>query len=142
VPVRQIYRTATEEETIALGEKLGAALSTPRVVLLVGNLGAGKTTLMKGIARAFGIVEDEVTSPTFTLVHEYSPKLYHIDLYRLDTAREVESLGLDDLFARDALVVIEWGERFPELMPSDRLEIHITILEDGREFELREPAPA
>jgi tRNA threonylcarbamoyladenosine biosynthesis protein TsaE len=142
VPARQIYRTSTEEETIELGEKLGAALSVPRVVLLVGNLGAGKTTLMKGIARAFGVLEDEVTSPTFTLNQENSPNLYHIDLYRLDTAREVESLGLDELFARDALVVIEWGERFPQLMPSNRVEIHITILDEGREFELRELTPA
>jgi tRNA threonylcarbamoyladenosine biosynthesis protein TsaE len=83
---------------------------------------------------------DEVASPTFTLIHEYGDgRVYHIDLYRLDEARAVESLGLDELFDRDAITLIEWGERFPELMPASRTEIRIRALEDDRrEFEMTE----
>ena len=96
------------------------------MVLLIGNLGAGKTTLAKGIVVGRGAASaDEVSSPTFTLIHEYAPDLYHIDLYRLDEPREVATLGLEELFDRDALVLIEWGERFPELMPAPRTEIRI-----------------
>ena len=87
-------------------------------MLLIGNLGAGKTTLAKGIVKGLGAAEpDEVSSPTFTLIHEYSPSVYHIDLYRLDTPAQVATLGLDEIFDRRAVVLIEWGERFPELMP-------------------------
>jgi tRNA threonylcarbamoyladenosine biosynthesis protein TsaE len=120
------YRTASEAETIELGERLGRELERG-VVLLIGNLGAGKTTLAKGIVNGLGAAPpEEVSSPTFTLIHEYGGgRVYHIDLYRLDEPREVESLGLDDLFARDALILIEWGERFPQLLPAHRTEIHI-----------------
>jgi tRNA threonylcarbamoyladenosine biosynthesis protein TsaE len=120
------YRTASEAETIALGERLGRELQRG-VVLLIGNLGAGKTTLAKGIVHGLGAApSEEVSSPTFTLIHEYGGgRVYHIDLYRLDEPREVESLGLDDLFARDALILIEWGERFLQLLPPRRTEIHI-----------------
>src|SRR5205085_6427535 len=93
------YRSASEEETIALGEKLARALPGKRVVLLIGNLGAGKTTIAKGIVRGLGAAEpDEVSSPTFTLIHEYGTagRVYHIDLYRLDEPREVATLGLDE----------------------------------------------
>jgi tRNA threonylcarbamoyladenosine biosynthesis protein TsaE len=121
-----LYRTASEEETVALGERLARELPRSGVVLLIGNLGAGKTTLAKGIAAGRGAVSaEEVTSPTFTLIHEYAPDFYHIDLYRLDEPREVATLGLDELFDCDALVLIEWGERFPELMPVSRTEIRI-----------------
>ncbi|MEO8130934.1 MAG: tRNA (adenosine(37)-N6)-threonylcarbamoyltransferase complex ATPase subunit type 1 TsaE [Bryobacteraceae bacterium] len=132
----QRFHTSSEEETIALGQKLAAELTRPAVVLLIGNLGAGKTTLVKGLALGLGAaVPDEVTSPTFTLIHEYGSAVYHIDLYRLDTAREVASLGLDEIFDReDAVVLIEWGERFPELMPPDRIEIRIEGHEDQREI--------
>ncbi len=132
----QRFHTSSEEETIALGEKLAAGLTRPCVVLLIGNLGAGKTTLAKGLALGLGAaVPDEVTSPTFTLIHEYGNAVYHIDLYRLDTAREVASLGLDDFFDRDdAVVLIEWGERFPELMPAERIEIRIEGHGDEREI--------
>ena len=144
------YRTQSEEETIALGERLAAELPRRGVVLLIGNLGAGKTTLAKGIAHGRGAADpDEVSSPTFTLIHEYGiheygnheygAGVYHIDLYRLDEAREVATLGLDELFDRDALVLIEWGERFPELMPRQRTEIYLrTSGEDEREIEVRE----
>ncbi|HEV1287529.1 MAG TPA: tRNA (adenosine(37)-N6)-threonylcarbamoyltransferase complex ATPase subunit type 1 TsaE, partial [Bryobacteraceae bacterium] len=81
---------------------------------------------------------DDVSSPTFTLIHEYSPNVYHIDLYRLDTAEQVGTLGLDEIFDRRAVVLIEWGERFPDLMPEDRVEIRLWATgENSREIELR-----
>jgi tRNA threonylcarbamoyladenosine biosynthesis protein TsaE len=109
------------------------------VVLLIGNLGAGKTTLAKGLVHGLGAAPPEdVSSPTFTLIHEYGGgRVYHVDLYRLDEPREVETLGLDELFDRDALVLIEWGERFPQLLPSAWAEIRIRVLEnEGREIEV------
>jgi tRNA threonylcarbamoyladenosine biosynthesis protein TsaE len=134
------YRTASEEETIALGERLAGELPRRGVVLLIGNLGAGKTTLAKGIVRGRGAAEhDDVVSPTFTLIHEYGPdgSVYHIDLYRLEEARQVATLGLEEIFDCDALVLIEWGERFEELMPAGRTEIHIrTTGNDEREIEV------
>jgi tRNA threonylcarbamoyladenosine biosynthesis protein TsaE len=106
--------------------KLARELPGRGVVLLIGNLGAGKTTLAKGIAQGLGAADaEEVSSPTFTLIHEYGPKLYHVDLYRLDHEREVETLGLDDLFEKNALVLVEWGEKFPRLMPAERIEIRL-----------------
>ena len=135
------FITHSEEETIQLGAKLSAMLPAKALVLLIGNLGAGKTTLTKGIAEARGAAAaDEVSSPTFTLIHEYGePALvYHIDLYRLDEAREVASLGIEELLGRDALVIVEWGERFPHLWPEDRYEIRITAdVEDERRIEFK-----
>jgi tRNA threonylcarbamoyladenosine biosynthesis protein TsaE len=111
--------THSPEETIAFGRTLTDLLTPPKLVLLRGDLGAGKTTLVKGIAAAFeAAAEEDVTSPTFTLVHEYrGPRanLYHIDLYRIDTQRELETLGLDDLRSENSILLIEWGEKFPRL---------------------------
>ena len=93
-------------------------------------MGAGKTTLAKGIVSGLGAAEPEVvSSPTFTLIHEYGAegRVYHVDLYRLDEPREVASLGLEDLFDREAIVLLEWGERFPQLLPEERTEIHISL---------------
>ena len=133
----QRFHTSSEEETIALGEKLALALTRPCVVLLIGNLGAGKTTLVKGLALGLGAaVPDEVTSPTFPLIHEYGNAVYHIDLYRLETAREVASLGLDEIFDRESVALIEWGERFPELMPPNRIESRIEGDGDEREISV------
>jgi tRNA threonylcarbamoyladenosine biosynthesis protein TsaE len=128
------YLTRSEEETVALGEKLAQELPARGVVLLIGNLGAGKTTLAKGIAKGRGAADPEqVSSPTFTLVHEYGLRLYHIDLYRLEEEREVATLGLDEIFEKDALVLVEWGEKFPRLMPAGRVEIRLeTVSEDER----------
>ena len=134
------YRTHSEEETIELGRTLARELPRRAVVLLIGNLGAGKTALSKGILSGLGVaVPEEVTSPTFTLIHEYgNGAAYHIDLYRLDTEAQVATLGLDELFDRDAVILIEWGERFPRLMPDERIEIRIeTDGEEDRRFELR-----
>lgn len=137
------YRTASGAETVALGERLAHELPPRGVVLLIGNLGAGKTTLAKGIVNGRGAAAaDEVSSPTFTLIHEYGEgRVYHVDLYRLDEAREVATLGLDEIFERDALVLIEWGERFPRLLPAEWTEIRIRRLADEeREFEVTQVA--
>ena len=102
-------------------------------MLLIGNLGAGKTTITKGIVEGLGAaLPDEVSSPTFTLIHQYSENVYHIDLYRLETAAEVATLGLDEIFDREAVVLIEWGERFRELMPPEHIEVFLKALEDDR----------
>lgn len=132
-----VYRTSSEEETIALGRQFAKALSSPVTVLLIGDLGAGKTTLAKGIVDGLGAAtEDEVSSPTFTLIHEYRRDVYHIDLYRLDTVAELMTLGLEELLERDAVVLIEWGERFPRMWPEDRVEIRIRVQGDEREFHV------
>ena len=123
----------SEQETREAGRQLVRQLSGKAVVLLIGNLGAGKTTFTKGMVEQLGVgYADDVSSPTFTLIHEYGhpPKLYHIDLYRLEEPQEVASLGLDEIFDRNAIVVIEWGERFPALMPKDRVEVRIDYAEE------------
>jgi tRNA threonylcarbamoyladenosine biosynthesis protein TsaE len=127
-----IRRTWSEEETIELGRSIARTLPKKACVLLIGNLGAGKTTLAKGLIQGLGVAEpDEVASPTFTLIHEYGEgRVYHIDLYRLDKPEQVATLGLDDIFDKEAVVFIEWGERFPELMPAARIEIRLTTLSD------------
>src|SRR6476646_10265606 len=121
------FNTKSAEETIALGRELASLLAPPKIGLLRGNLGAGKTTIVKGIAQGFDAAEEEeVTSPTFTLIHEYrGPKatLYHIDLYRIDTARELDTLALDDLVALDSNLLIEWGEKFARFEKERDVEI-------------------
>jgi len=121
--------TNSAEETIAFGRTLADLLAPPKLVLLRGDLGAGKTTLVKGIAAAFeAAAEEDVTSPTFTLVHEYrGPRanLYHIDLYRVDTPRELETLGLDDLRSERSVLLIEWGEKFARLQRERDMEISL-----------------
>jgi tRNA threonylcarbamoyladenosine biosynthesis protein TsaE len=136
----QEITTNSADETIAFGRTLAEMLMPPKLVLLRGDLGAGKTTLVKGIAAAFEAAEEEdVTSPTFTLVHEYrSPRanLYHIDLYRIDTQRELETLGLDDLRAdSNGILLIEWGEKFPRLQRERDVEISLERQgENGRKI--------
>jgi tRNA threonylcarbamoyladenosine biosynthesis protein TsaE len=129
--------THSAEETIAYGHALADELNPPLIVLLRGNLGAGKTTLVKGIAEGFQAARaDDVTSPTFTLIHEYrSPRatLYHIDLYRIDTERELDTLALDDLLAPTSILLIEWGEKFPRLIRDRDIEITLeTVGETSR----------
>lgn len=135
----KFFETHGEDETIELGRRIAATLPKRAVVLLIGNLGAGKTTLAKGIINGLGAAQPEdVTSPTFTLIHEYGEgRVYHIDLYRLDRAEQVATLGLDEIFDRETVVLIEWGERFPHLLPADRIEIRIEPLnEDSRRIEI------
>ena len=106
--------TRSSEETIAQGREIGARLTPPVLILLSGDLGAGKTTLTKGIAAGLGAArEDDVTSPTFTLVHKYegSTRVYHVDLYRIEDLHDFETLGLEDIFAEQAVVIVEWPER-------------------------------
>ena len=124
--------THSAEETTAFGRTLAGLLAPPTLVLLRGDLGAGKTTLVKGIAAAFEAAsEEDVTSPTFTLVHEYrGPRanLFHIDLYRVDTARELETLGLDDLVSEKSILLVEWGEKFPRFVRERDIEIRLERL--------------
>lgn len=134
---KQKFITHSAEETIALGRKLSQQLAPPKLVVLRGDLGAGKTTLVKGVAKGFNAAqEDDVTSPTFTLVHEYhgpEVNVYHIDLYRVDTPRQLETLGLDDLFSDNSVLLIEWGEKFARLERDRDIDIAIDrISEDAR----------
>jgi len=136
-----VYKTSSEEETVELGRQIAKELPKKACVLLIGNLGAGKTTLAKGIMNGLGFAQpDEVASPTYTLIHEYGEgRAFLIDLYRLDEPRQVATLGLDEIFDREAVVVIEWGERFPELMPAERVEIRLRAIgENRREISLDE----
>jgi tRNA threonylcarbamoyladenosine biosynthesis protein TsaE len=124
--------THSEQETIAYGRSLSELLATSKIVLLRGELGAGKTTLVKGIAEGFhAATQEDVTSPTFTLVHEYRgpwENLYHIDLYRVDTERQLETLGLDDLLAEKSILLIEWGDKFPRFQRERDVEIALERL--------------
>jgi tRNA threonylcarbamoyladenosine biosynthesis protein TsaE len=113
VPDREIL-TRSSEETIAQGREIGARLTPPVLILLSGDLGAGKTTLTKGIAAGLGAArEDDVTSPTFTLIHKYegSTRVYHVDLYRIEDLHDLETLGLEDIFAEQAVIIVEWPDR-------------------------------
>ena len=135
--------THSAEETMAFGRTLTELLAPPKLVLLRGELGAGKTTLVKGIAAALeAAAEEDVTSPTFTLVHEYrGPRVvvYHIDLYRVDTARELETLGLDDLRSDNSILLIEWGEKFPRFQTERDLEIGLERMNQSeRRIQLKD----
>jgi tRNA threonylcarbamoyladenosine biosynthesis protein TsaE len=127
----EISFTASEEETIALGARIASRLRPPALVLLIGELGSGKTTLAKGIISGLGAAAiEDVASPTFTLIHEFgrNPKVFHIDLYRLDRLPELETLGLEDLWDQPAIVLIEWGEKFAPQLPAPRIEIRLQTL--------------
>ena len=155
----RVYATNSCDETIALGRKLAKLLHPPKVLILRGDLGAGKTTLVKGIAAALGAAEpDEVTSPTFTLIHEYagraiepsSPQenlgdtvlLYHLDLYRIEGQRQLDTLGIEDLMTPQSLMLIEWGEKFPSVVARSDGEIAIeTLSGDERRITLRSKNP-
>src|SRR5271166_5332998 len=124
------YTTRSAEETVALGRKLAPTLKSARMVILRGDLGAGKTTLAKGIAEGLHAgSHDDVTSPTFTLIHEYrgpEVNLFHVDLYRIETPRELDTLGLDELLAEEGnLVLLEWGEKFARFEKERDVEIAI-----------------
>ncbi len=135
------FETSSAEETIEVGKQLSALLPERGAVLLIGNLGAGKTTLVKGIAQARGAAEpEEVSSPTFPLIHEYGdpPRVFHVDLYRLETEEEVLSLGLDEYLDRRGLTLIEWGERFPGLWPKRTPTIRLEHMGEDRRSILLE----
>jgi tRNA threonylcarbamoyladenosine biosynthesis protein TsaE len=127
------FTTKSGADTIEVGRKLAGLLLPPQLLILSGDLGTGKTTLVKGIAQALDAADpDEVTSPTFTLLHEYDGaregkpvKLFHLDVYRLEGERQLESLGLDELLTPDALVLVEWGEKFKSIRKKATGEIAI-----------------
>jgi tRNA threonylcarbamoyladenosine biosynthesis protein TsaE len=133
VPTHE-FTTGSDADTIEVGRKLAKLLKPPQLIILRGDLGTGKTTLVKGIAQALEAAEaNEVTSPTFTLVHEYdgtqqgkAVKLFHLDVYRLEGERQLETLGLDELLTEDALVLVEWGEKFKSIKKKSTGEILIT----------------
>ena len=116
----RVFQTATEGDTIELGRQLATQIVRPCLILLAGNLGAGKTTLSKGIVSGLGAAPaDEVSSPTYTVVHDYGGDVYHIDLYRLETPTQVQMLGLDEMFDRGAVLLVEWGDAFRRVLPTD-----------------------
>ncbi len=120
--------THSAEETIRWGRELAGRLRAPVLVLLTGDLGTGKTTLTKGIVSGLGAAgEDEVTSPTFTLVHIYGKlaKVYHADLYRIESFHDFETLGMEDMFATPSVAILEWSERFPLRSPWPQVRIHL-----------------
>jgi tRNA threonylcarbamoyladenosine biosynthesis protein TsaE len=119
-------RTFAADETGALAERVGALLRAGDVVVLTGELGAGKTVFAKGIARALGITEP-VVSPTFTIVREYEAPvpLVHVDVYRLDHLQELHDLGFDDLVGGEAVTLVEWGDRVQALLPASRLDVQL-----------------
>ena len=131
------FKSHSGKETISVGHRIAEMLVPPKFLILRGDLGAGKTTLVKGIAEALDAAEpDEVTSPTFTLIHEYEGTrsvdgrrepviLYHLDLYRIQNERQLDSLGLDDLTSPDSLVLVEWGEKFPSVLKRSQGEIEM-----------------
>jgi len=123
------------EETQAFGCRLAAHLQPPCWMILQGELGSGKTTLTKGIVSGLGAAQpDEVTSPSFTLVHEYGNdnKVYHVDLYRIENAGELVTLGLEDLLAQKATMIVEWGERLGKDLPAPRLLVQMEYLSDEK----------
>lgn len=126
------FVTTSREETIALGERLGSSLRAGDVLVLTGDLGAGKTQLTKGIAAGLGVKAD-VTSPTFTIEMVYEGAdlpLYHFDLYRLDSADELEDTGIFDVLGSDGVCAIEWGEQFADEIGDARVDVYVTRLED------------
>lgn len=123
--------THSAEETIAWGRELARKLQPPVLVLLSGELGSGKTTLTKGIVAGLNAAtEDEVTSPTFTLIHEYGggQRVFHGDLYRIENFHDFETLGLEDVFAKPAIVILEWSENFPLKTPWPQIRLQLQHL--------------
>ncbi|MBK9032414.1 MAG: tRNA (adenosine(37)-N6)-threonylcarbamoyltransferase complex ATPase subunit type 1 TsaE [Myxococcales bacterium] len=121
--------------TEACGAALGAVAVGGDVIALVGDLGAGKTTLVRGVARGAGAIAEDVASPTFALVHEYPGRLAlaHLDLYRLERARDLDEIGFDDALDRpDAIALIEWADRFEDRLPADHLRIELTHADAAR----------
>lgn len=130
------FTTRSAEETVSVGRELSAVLRPGQMIILRGNLGAGKTTLVKGVAEGFHAArQEDVTSPTFNLVHEYrGPEvtLFHVDLYRIDTGRELMTLAIDDLRSEPgSILLVEWGEKFQEISNQSNGEIAIESTSDS-----------
>lgn len=122
----QLITSNSAEETEQFGHKLAQQLKLGDVLAFFGDLGSGKTTLIKGICTGLG-VEADITSPTFTIIHEYTGRLpvYHFDFYRIANSHEVWELGCDEYFYGDGVCLIEWADKIPELLPENRIEIHL-----------------
>ena len=140
-----VWRAMGDEEMLRVGRELATHLQPGDVVLLVGEMGAGKTTLAKGIVAGFGGgAPEDVGSPTFTLVHEYEAErlVYHLDLYRLETEAAVRAIGIDEMLdglaeGEGALMLVEWGERFPALWPAERMVVTVRDEDGVREVRLQ-----
>jgi tRNA threonylcarbamoyladenosine biosynthesis protein TsaE len=141
--MEKVYRTESPEETQSLGEKLGKTLKHGDVIALIGDLGTGKTCLTQGIARGVGIAPNEVvSSPSYILINEYNGKIpiYHIDLYRLETAAEIADLGLNEYVESDGICIIEWAERITDGLPDTCIKIYIMWEDENtRSFKIQHP---
>ena len=130
----------SEEETLSLGEFIARGLEGGELLLLEGDLGLGKTVLVKGIAGGLGLAPDEVTSPSYTLVHEYEGgrlPMFHLDLYRLDDLEDLASIGIEEVLAAEGVVVVEWGEKLPSYLRRDGITIRFRDVGEGsREIEI------
>ena len=126
------FTAKNEDETIALGEKIGELLSKGDIIAMEGTLGAGKTTITKGIAKALGVI-DHITSPTFCLISEYAGKmpLYHMDVYRLDGVEDFQGLGVDDMLYGDGVSIIEWSEKVKSELPKRTITLRLEPQSDG-----------
>ena len=130
--------TSSPEETQALGRQLAAGLEPGDVIAMIGELGSGKTCIIQGICQGLDVADD-VTSPTFTLINEYQGRLpvYHFDLYRLDDSESALDIGFDEYVDGDGVCLIEWADKFPEILPEDRTEIRLNVLDaDRRELKI------
>lgn len=133
-PCATVFVTHSPEETIALGRQLARWLPAGCLVSLEGELGSGKTTLTKGIVAGFGAArEEEVTSPTFTLVHEYGtkPKIYHADLYRVESSRELSTLGLEEAIEQGGVLIVEWGEKLHDQISGEKIKIAVEWVDEN-----------
>jgi tRNA threonylcarbamoyladenosine biosynthesis protein TsaE len=131
-----VHYSRSAEETVQLGKKIGSCLLPNDVIALTGQLGAGKTTIIQGIAEGLG-VKDYVTSPTFIIINEYQGRLpfYHVDLYRLDEVKEIEDLGIEEYFNRGGVCVIEWAEKLKGLLPAMAGRIEIEVVSETPRFK-------
>lgn len=141
LPTRRYdLRCDTEADTLRWGRRIGEACHEPAVLALTGDLGSGKTCLVKGLAQGLGVPDTViVTSPTFALIHEYPGRLplVHVDLYRLESPDEFEDIGLYEVLERPAVVAVEWADRLGEDLPGRRLDIRMAFHGDLRRIELR-----
>ena len=129
----------SEEETIGLGKKLASMFKEPNLVVLSGELGAGKTVFVKGLAEGLGLKSEKVQSPTFSVVHEYrgEKNLFHFDLYRISSTNELREIGWDDYIEREGLVVVEWGEKAEGMLPRKYYKVDFKIMgENEREISI------
>jgi tRNA threonylcarbamoyladenosine biosynthesis protein TsaE len=136
--------STSEVETDLLGSRLAAALEAGAVVAMIGNLGSGKTRLVRSVAEALGVERREVASPTFVLVHEYEGRfpIYHFDAYRLQSAGEFLNLGADEYMNSDGVCFVEWADRIENLLPADHLRVTIAVTgETTREFQFLATGP-